>query len=149
MARALLSLLTVAVFIYALVDCWRSRPGEVRRLSRLGWTIVMVLFPLIGAVAYLVWGRADIGSGERPSRPGRVIAPDDDPEFLSALDFQRRQAAARQRRLNAADDPPSTTDQPTERRPDDAGDGRPSGPLTNPDHHEDPDGDGLSGQPTS
>ena len=89
-------LLTVGVTIYALVDCWRSTDDEVRGLPRSAWVIVIVLLWLIGPVAYLVFGRsrATVGAVGRP----RVVAPDDDPEFLRQLDTQQRKAAAEQRR---------------------------------------------------
>lgn len=89
-------LLSVGVTIYALVDCCNSTDDEVRGLPRLAWLLVVLLFPLIGATAYLIYGRERqqlIG----PGRP-RVIAPDDDPEFLRQLDLQRRRAAAEETR---------------------------------------------------
>jgi hypothetical protein len=91
-------LLAVGVTIYALVDCWNSTDDEVRGLPRLAWLLVVLLFPLVGGIAYLTVGRDRDRSGSpRLNRP-RVVAPDDDPDFLSQLDQQRRRAAAEQRR---------------------------------------------------
>lgn len=89
-------LLAVGVTIYALIDCWNSADGEVRGLPRLAWLLIVLLFPLIGGVAYLIANQQRFGS-VRPHRP-RVTAPDDDPEFLLQLDQQRRRAAAEERR---------------------------------------------------
>jgi hypothetical protein len=89
-------LLAVGVTIYALVDLWHSSDDEVRGLPRLAWLLIVVLFPLVGGVAYLVAGR-DRHDQPRLSRP-RVVAPDDDPDFLHQLDQQRRRAAADERR---------------------------------------------------
>jgi hypothetical protein len=91
MPRAVLLLVTVGVAIYALVDLVRSRPEEIRGLPKLAWVVVIALVPLAGSLAYLVLGR--VGAGlDRPG-PGsgpQVIAPDDDPDFLRSLDWERR-----------------------------------------------------------
>jgi hypothetical protein len=89
-------LLLVGVTIYALVDCWNSTDDEVRGLPRPAWLLVVLVVPLVGGIAYLLLGR-DRADGPRLSRP-RVVAPDDDPEFLRQLDQQRRRAAAEERR---------------------------------------------------
>jgi hypothetical protein len=89
-------LLAVGVTIYALVDCWNSADDEVRGLPRLAWLLVILLAPLVGGIGYLVLGR-DRAEGPRLSRP-RVVAPDDDPDFLRQLDQQRRREAAEERR---------------------------------------------------
>lgn len=83
-------MVTVGVAIYALVDCLRSRPDEIRGLPKVLWLVAIVLMPLVGAVAYLVLGRVTV-----PGTPGttpdgrRVVAPDDDPEFLRSLRVRR------------------------------------------------------------
>jgi hypothetical protein len=90
-------LVTVGVTIYALVDCWRSSAGEVRGMPRAAWIMFILLFPLAGGAAYLFFGRDRTGLTGRPDRP-RVLAPDDDPEFLGQLAQQQRRAAADERR---------------------------------------------------
>lgn len=85
-------LLAVGVTIYALVDCWRSTDDEVRGLPRPLWILISLLFPLLGAVAYLLVGRGRSGRAQ-----ARVVAPDDDPEFLHQLDIDRRRADAQAR----------------------------------------------------
>jgi hypothetical protein len=103
MAQMILSLISVGVIIYALVDCGRSRPDEVVRLSRAGWAIVILALPLVGALAYLVVGRAP--SPETGGLTGpRITAPDDDPDFLRALEFKRRQTLVEERRRREADE---------------------------------------------
>ncbi len=91
MGQAILGLVTVGVMIYALVDCWRSDDHEVRGLPRSLWFLV-ILVPLVGGIAWLVYG-APRGPGSpayRRSGP-RVVAPDDDPEFLRALEQKARE----------------------------------------------------------
>jgi hypothetical protein len=92
-------LLAAGVTIYALVDCWSSSPDEVRGLPRLAWLLLIVFLPPVGGIGYLLVGRT---GAEEPqlSRP-RVVAPDDDPDFLRQLDQQRRRAAAEERRREA------------------------------------------------
>jgi Phospholipase_D-nuclease N-terminal len=85
MLRVIVVLLTVGVTIYALVDCLRSSDVEVRVLPRPAWALVALLVPLFGGVAYLVFGRQ-----RAPVHAGRMVAPDDDPDFLRSLDVPRR-----------------------------------------------------------
>jgi hypothetical protein len=92
-----LLLVAVGVTIYALVDCWRSSDDEVQGMPRAAWIIVIVLFWLVGGIAYLLFGRARSAVAGRVDRP-RMLAPDDDPEFLRQLDQQQRRAAADERR---------------------------------------------------
>src|SRR4051794_13721626 len=94
MSYVVLLLISVGVTIYALVDCWRSTDDEVRGLPRPAWVLLIILvgplgFPPIGAAAYLLFGRPT-----PLARPGRVLAPDDDPDFLRTLDLERRRATA-------------------------------------------------------
>jgi Phospholipase_D-nuclease N-terminal len=98
MSYVVLLLISVGVTIYALVDCWRSTDDEVRGLPRPAWILLIILVgplgvPALGATAYLLFGRT-----RAAPRPGRVVAPDDDPEFLRSLDAARRRAAAEERR---------------------------------------------------
>jgi hypothetical protein len=164
MARALLSLLTVAVVIYALVDCWRSRPDEVQRLSRGGWAVVILVVPLLGAIAYISLGRVtgSATGAEHAAGTPRVVAPDDDPEFLRTLDFQRRQAAAQERRRREADEKADEkrrraeqkAEQKAERKADRKTDRTADKPETGSpatgkaaEEHEETDGDDHSGHP--
>lgn len=102
---AIVGLVTAGVTIYALVDCWRSEEREVRGLPRALWFLV-ILVPLVGGIAWLVYG-APRGPGGPPGRGvPRVVAPDDDPDFLRALEQQareRRRAEREERRRQAKD----------------------------------------------
>lgn len=157
MARALLSLVTVGVMIYALVDCWRSRSDEVQRLTRGGWFVIILVVPLLGAIAYLALGRV---TGHHPDHAvggARVTAPDDDPEFLRTLDFQRRQADAQERRRREADDKRRKAEQKAEQKAErkaerksdraDKGDPPPSSSGKGTEEHKETDGDDHSEHP--
>jgi hypothetical protein len=99
MLRLLVYLIPIGLAIYALIDCIQTPDDQVRGLPKIGWIVLIVLIWLVGPVAWLIAGRqrgagrtpaagnpGGTGSGYAPGgRPGRVIAPDDDPEFLSQL----------------------------------------------------------------
>ncbi|PKW26433.1 PLD nuclease N-terminal domain-containing protein [Phycicoccus duodecadis] len=105
MLRYLPLILSLALTIYCLVDCIQTDDLLVRNLPKIAWLLLVLLFPVIGPVAWLVAGRPsreaatqagltqqerwDLdrrrrGQGNGPGpRPPR--GPDDDPEFLRGL----------------------------------------------------------------
>jgi hypothetical protein len=83
--RALPVLLLLALVIYSLIDCIQSDEGEVRRLPKGLWILVIVLAPLLGAVAWLFLGRPKPSRPMSPPASPRPLAPDDDPDFLRGL----------------------------------------------------------------
>jgi hypothetical protein len=124
MLRVLLTLITIGVTIYAFVDCLRSSDAEVRALPRPLWLLV-ILVPLVGGLAWLAFGRAR--TDPAATGPIRVLAPDDDPDFLQSLDLtfreRRRQATDDARRHReeeprpAQDVPPGDEDSPGDGAP--------------------------------
>jgi Phospholipase_D-nuclease N-terminal len=87
MGRALPVVIAVVLAIYCLVQVVQSRPETVRALPRWLWALVIVAIPLLGPVAWLVLGRPrDRGSPPRRTRP---LAPDDDPDFLRGLRYNK------------------------------------------------------------
>ena len=94
MARILPIVLLLALIVFALVDCIRTPrhlmpPG----LPRGVWVVLIILVPVIGAVAWLVISRfPGIASGGLPRRPKGPTAPDDDLQFLADLDWRARKA---------------------------------------------------------
>ncbi|GGK19282.1 membrane protein [Pilimelia terevasa] len=84
MARLLLLLTVVEIglAIAALISCLSTDEGRVRVLPRIGWVIVILLFPIVGGVAWFAAGR---DRAPRPPAPRRPLAPDDDPDFLRSL----------------------------------------------------------------
>jgi hypothetical protein len=104
MARiyALLFFAGLIMAIIALISCLSAEDGEVRGLPRIVWVLIILFFPLLGSIAYYFAGRpvraATSGQSWRPgtgspkaTRPKRVLAPDDDPDFLRKLDQQSKQ----------------------------------------------------------
>lgn len=106
----LFGVLVLGLTIFAVVDVITTDEGSARNLPKMMWLLLVLLFPLVGSVAWLVAGRPVVGSGrarfgahERGApafpeydRPGRFAATgaDDDQEFLRRC----RERAEEQRR---------------------------------------------------
>src|SRR6185312_2931941 len=90
-----MALVALAVTIYALIECVRTRPSDVRSLPKSGWVAAIVLLPLIGAGLWFWLGRPSSSNYAQPTQANRPAtgAPDDDPEFLRNLETQRRNKA--------------------------------------------------------
>lgn len=101
--------LELCLVVYCVLNVLTTPDGEVRNLPKVGWLLLVLLFPLVGGVAWLVAGRPQGPARSLPykgnqglpaeyDRPGRATAssPDDDAAFLRSLkeraDAQRRQA---------------------------------------------------------
>lgn len=101
----------------ALISCLSTEDEDIRALPRLVWVLVILLFSPIGAIVWFFAGRERYAAQRRQvwrpgggfpesERPGRTVAPDDDPEFLKGLDRNRREreAAEESRREEEPDD---------------------------------------------
>ena len=91
--------LEILLVVLALISCLSAQDDEVRALPRYVWIILILLFPLVGSIAYFAGGRPLSAAAPRTNwRPGGgfpeatrpVRAPDDDPEFLAGLERQAR-----------------------------------------------------------
>lgn len=101
----------VALALWCLVDLLPREDAELQGLPKLGWVAVLLLFPLLGGLAYLLAGRSPQARAARPGgRGGRgsralpspppARGPEDDPEFQAQLRRrveEQRRRAARQR----------------------------------------------------
>jgi hypothetical protein len=117
MARlgVLLGPLVLVLWIFCVVDVITTRDGDARHLPKWGWLILVLLFPLVGSVAWLVAGRPRKRTRRtRPyerqaphypeyDRPGRAASPtpESDEKFLrrcrERAEEQRRRHAEQQR----------------------------------------------------
>ena len=100
--------LVLALWVFCVIDVITRRPEDVRHLPKVAWLVLVLLFPLVGSVAWLVAGRprsarSRARAHERPApsfpeydRPGRAAAADgeSDEEFLRRC----RERAEEQRR---------------------------------------------------
>lgn len=91
---ALLSLASVLLAAVALISCLSVEDKrKIRGMPRFAWVIAILLLPLVGAIAWFVFGRPHRAGGSRPGwrpaggppEPPRRRAPDDDPDFLRSL----------------------------------------------------------------
>lgn len=124
MIRAVPLLLFLAVEIFCVIDVIQSREEEVRKLPKTAWILLVLLFPLIGIVAWFAVGRPRSASGRRSpyersmphypeyDRPGRAagVSTESDENFLRQVreraEEQRRRYAEQQRA--AAEQEPET-----------------------------------------
>lgn len=101
MPRVLLAVAVLTIVVYGLVDVIRTDRRLTRGISKPAWIVVMVVLPVIGAALWFIFGRP---RGSRPAKQTfrHPTAPDDDPEFLRALELKRRKQAEadRQKKLN-------------------------------------------------
>ncbi|MFC0600679.1 PLD nuclease N-terminal domain-containing protein [Streptomyces palmae] len=86
MLRVLLILVPLALSIYAFIDCITTDEKDVRYLPKPIWAILVLLFPVVGSVSWLIVGRRrEAVGGGTGGRRGGWVAPDDNPEFLNSL----------------------------------------------------------------
>ena len=83
------ALVTLGLLVYAGVELSRTPAAQVRTLSKPVWYLLLLLVPLFGAVAWLLFGRPKASDADAAlAPPARPIAPDDDEDFLR--DLRRR-----------------------------------------------------------
>ena len=99
--------LMLAFTVYCVVTVLMTREDQIRHLPKVGWLVLVLLFPLVGGLAWVLVGRdrqpARRSAYERPApqfpeydRRGRAsgATPESDEEFLRRI----RERAEEQRR---------------------------------------------------
>jgi len=115
--------LVLALWIFCVIHVIVSKDEDVRHLPKVGWLILVLLFPLVGSVAWLAAGRPTDAvrrprtfEREAPSypeydRPGRAAgaSAETDEDFLrrcrERAEEQRRKG--REQRRQEEDEPPA------------------------------------------
>ncbi|GAA3867877.1 PLDc N-terminal domain-containing protein [Saccharothrix violaceirubra] len=101
-------LLMLGLWLFCVVDVITTDDGDTRHLPKVAWLLIVLFFPLVGSIAWLVAGRPPrVGVRSRAyerearsfpeyDRPGRFAAADreSDEEFLRRC----RERAEEQRR---------------------------------------------------
>lgn len=104
---AVLVLVALGIWLFCLFEVLSTDEGEVRRLPKFAWFLIVLLGFELGAIAWLLFGRrrgfvtADVsgwppdlltsaGQGGGDAARSAPLGPDDDPEFLSRLDRRIR-----------------------------------------------------------
>ncbi len=92
-----LGVIALGLLIYCAVDCIITPKHKVRVLPKIAWFFIILLLPLLGAGLWLGFGKARGGGDGGDGRPRKgPVAPDDDPEFLRTIEFERRRAERRE-----------------------------------------------------
>ena len=83
MLRVVLTLASLGLTIYALIDCIQTPDDRVRHIPKLVWALLVLLVPWVGPITWLLAGRRR----DTPPRRGRIgpKGPEDDPDFLRRL----------------------------------------------------------------
>ena len=79
-----LVVLAIVLNIYAFIECAATPQENVRRFPKWAWLLIILFFQLLGAIAWFIAGRPRKPGQNRGGR-GRIIPPDDDPDFLRKL----------------------------------------------------------------
>ncbi|MEV6596853.1 PLDc N-terminal domain-containing protein [Actinoplanes sp. NPDC051346] len=92
MVRLFVFLAAVQLVLLALALIGSLSADRVRAMPRVLWVLVILLVPLLGPLAYFLWGRPlppprEGGSARRPGP--RPASPDDDPDFLRSMDTEQ------------------------------------------------------------
>ena len=129
--EAFFGLVTLALWIFSLVDVIGSDDGAIRHLPKLWWLLIVLFFPFAGSIAWLVAGRPattvtrsryERAVPEYPEydRPGRAAATDPkaDEDFLRQVreraEEQRRSYRESRRPENGTDAGPNRDDSGSE-----------------------------------
>ncbi|WP_260430793.1 PLD nuclease N-terminal domain-containing protein [Nocardioides sp. LS1] len=118
----LVAVVSFALWVYCLIDVISTPEARMRNLPKVVWVLLVLIFPLVGSIAWLVAGRAETNARrsaherEAPGfpeydRPGRAAPADPakDEEFLRqvrerAEEQRRRHEQARRERERLAEE---------------------------------------------
>ena len=76
-----LSLLTIALMVFALIDIITRRDDQVKYLPKMVWLILVILLPFIGSVLWFAIGREYEGQGiSLPRRQAAAPYPQSPPQ---------------------------------------------------------------------
>ncbi len=94
MLRVLMFLVPLALSVYAFIDCISTKDDDIRHMPKPLWAILVLLFPLVGSISWLIAGkkRQPAGGSARSRGGGRQqwVALDDNPDFLKSLDEDKK-----------------------------------------------------------
>ena len=109
----------LCMVVYCTLNVITTPEAEARNLPKLLWLLIVLFFPIVGGIAWLVAGRpqgprrslpykGNAGIPPEYDRPGRASAasPDDDEAFLRGLREraeQQRRAAEQRRKQQETD----------------------------------------------
>jgi hypothetical protein len=83
----MIKFLIIAVIIldiYAFIDCAMTPQEKIRKGPKWAWLLGMLFLDPIASIAWFIYGRPK-KNGNGRQKPGRIIPPDDNPDFLRGL----------------------------------------------------------------
>ncbi|MET8567158.1 PLD nuclease N-terminal domain-containing protein [Streptomyces sp. NPDC004783] len=91
MLRVLMFLVPLALSVYAFIDCISTKDEDIRHMPKPLWAILVLLFPLVGSISWIIAGKKRQPAGAAPWGGGgrQWVAPDDNPEFLKSLNEEK------------------------------------------------------------
>ncbi|WP_309033008.1 PLD nuclease N-terminal domain-containing protein [Streptomyces alfalfae] len=109
MLRVLMFLVPLALSVYAFIDCISTKDEDVRHMPKPLWAILVLLFPLVGSLSWIIAGKkrqpaAGPGRFQGGGR-GQWVAPDDNPHFLKSLDEDRDNGKGKGKGKDRDEDP--------------------------------------------
>ncbi|MCZ9336453.1 PLD nuclease N-terminal domain-containing protein, partial [Streptomyces sp. TRM76130] len=57
MLRVLMFLVPLALSVYAFIDCISTSDEDVRHMPKPLWAILVLLFPLVGSISWIIAGK--------------------------------------------------------------------------------------------
>jgi hypothetical protein len=83
--------LAAVFWVFSIVDCAVQPPTRHRGVPKPAWIAIVVFIPVIGGILWFTIGR------RRANDKGaiRIVAPDDDPEFLRSISKSEQDARIR------------------------------------------------------
>ena len=90
MLRYLPFVAALAFVVYCVFDVLGSDERRRRGRPAVVWLLVVLLFPVLGGVVWLLVSRGAPHADPPARRSGGPVAPDDDPEFLWRLEQEKR-----------------------------------------------------------
>jgi hypothetical protein len=116
---------TFALWLFCLVDVIGAPDREVRNLPKLAWLILVLIFPFVGSLAWIIAGRPE-GAARRSAyersapafpeydRPGRAAAvdPAKDEEFLKQVRARAEEQRKRYEQSRKPEPEPEPEDEP-------------------------------------
>jgi hypothetical protein len=89
MVRLFIFLAAVQLVLFVLALIGALSVERVRNAPRAVWVLLIVLVPLLGPIAYFVWGRPRPAPLEGAPLRRAPSSPDDDPDFLRSVDNEQ------------------------------------------------------------